>query len=253
MESFTVIFVGLIAHVLTSGHVQRAVLVNAPMHDARIVVRAADVLEVRGLTEEQSADASERVFAINDLHLMFDGGSGPTMPDASFARYVPSLIDISNGSALRDEVEEGTIFEGAHAYIDLRGGTLSANGNDAIEEAVFRSTRTSTTQCVARSVSYSVPSNGEPVVIRSTNGAVLRLRAGASARVINDPPPTFTVPHYHMYALILKDAAAVAMPHATGRSCSGDEHPRGRFVRSANSLQMIPNDLEVDCSNSRFP
>ncbi|MEA2766815.1 MAG: hypothetical protein QOK07_3219 [Gemmatimonadaceae bacterium] len=81
----TLIFTGLICHVLTMENIQRAVFVNAPMPDARIVV--------------------------------------------SFARYVPSLSVLSDATDIREEVESGVLFEGAHAYLDLLGGRRRMTAN----------------------------------------------------------------------------------------------------------------------------
>src|SRR5437763_1076940 len=79
LNTITLTLVGLIAHVLTMSGVQRAVFVNAPMHDARIIVEATDVIETRGLVEETSSDPSQRVFAINGEYMTLDDGlTGPT-------------------------------------------------------------------------------------------------------------------------------------------------------------------------------
>lgn len=123
--------------------------------DARITVRAADVIAVYGLSEEPSDDPSQRVFAINGQHLTLDNGlTGPTFTDASYARYVPSLMAISDATDIREEVERGVLFEGAHAYVDLRGGMLSA-AEGTVVTAVFTGARSRAPQCVAMSVSYN--------------------------------------------------------------------------------------------------
>jgi hypothetical protein len=237
------------------GNIERAVFVNAPMHDARIVVSAVDVVDVRGFIEEPSADPSERVFAINDEHLTLNSGaSGQTVTDASFTRYVPSLSVISDATDIRDEVEAGVLFEGAHAYLDLMGGRLTAD-DKSIEQAVFTGGRTQLTQCLARQVIYTANTDASSVALTGTNGAVLRLRAGAAARVTNDPPPEYTIPHFHMYSMILKDATFVASPYATGQACVADDRGsrRGRFAIAPNSLSPKTDDFSSACSNSNYP
>lgn len=256
MNTITLTFVGLIAHVLTMGNVQRAVFVNAPMHNARIVVAAADVIEARGLVEEASSEPGQRVFSLNDQHLTLETGTTEaTIAEASFARYVPSLAAISDATEIRDEVEDGILFEGAHAYLDLRGGRLSA-ADGTIQQAVFPGSRFRSAQCVAMSVKYTVESAGDSVILRGTDGALLRIRAGATARVINDPPPSFTTPHYHMYSMILKDVTHVSSPRPTGKACATDDRERpgvGRLKVASAALAPKPLMVEVDCSNSQWP
>jgi hypothetical protein len=121
LNTITLTFAGLICHVLTTGNIERAVFVNAPTHDAQIAVPAADVVEVHGLVEEPSPNPSERVFAINDQHLTLNSGrTERTVADMSFARFVPAMATISDMTGVRDEVEDGVLFEGAHAYLDFQ-------------------------------------------------------------------------------------------------------------------------------------
>lgn len=268
MNTITLTFAGLICHVLTTGNIERAVFVNAPTHDAQIAVLAADVIEVRGLIEEPSANPSERVFAINDQHLTLNSGaSGRTVADASFVRYTPSLAAISDTTGLRDEVEDGILFDGAHAYLDLQGGRLSAN-DGTLQQTVFTGGPAEITQCLALQVVYTVETGLDSVALTGTNGAILRLRTGTTARVSNEPPPGFTIPHFQMYSMILKDVTLFGSPHGTGQACAPDGtippyakddrgSPKGRFVIAANSLKSLKPRPEVpldeSCSDSHFP
>jgi len=102
-------------------------------------------------------------------------------------------------------------------------------------------------------VKYVAAAPNGSVTIRGANGAMLRLRAGATARVINEPPPAYTTPHYHMYAMILKDAHVVATPRSTGRSCGTTDHaPGDRLHRVANG-RIVSSSVDIDCSNSHWP
>jgi hypothetical protein len=256
LNAITLTFVGLIAHVLTMGNVQRAVFVNAPMHNARIVASAVDVIEASGLVEEPWSEAGQRAFSLNGQHMTLETGtSDATVAEASFARYVPSLAAISDATEIRDEVEDGVLFEGVHAYLDLHGGRLSA-ADGTTQQATFPGSRFRSAQCVAMSVTYTAESAGDSVVLRGSDGALLRLRAGATARVINDPPPSFTTPHYHMYSMILKDATYVSSPRATGKACATDGRERpgaGRLKVSSNALAPKLLITDVNCSNSSWP
>jgi hypothetical protein len=268
LNTITLTFAGLICHVLTTGNIERAVFVNAPTHDAQIAVPAADVMEVRGLIEEPSANPSERVFAINDQHLTLNTGrTERTVADMSFASFVPALAAISDMTGVRDEVEDGVLFEGAHAYLDLQGGRLSAD-DAALHQAVFTGGRTEITQCLAKQVVYTVETDLDSVALTGNDGAVLRLRPGTTARITNEPPPEFTTEHFDMYSMILKDATFVATPHGTGLSCAPDgtvqqyatdDHisPKGRFAVAANSLKSLKPRPKVpfdeSCSDSHYP
>jgi hypothetical protein len=265
LNTITLTFAGLICHVLTTGNIERAVFVNAPAHDAQIAVPAADVIEVRGLIEEPSALPSERVFAINGEHLTLNSGAGGrAVADMSFARYLPSLAAISDTTGLRDEVEDGVLFDGAHAYLDLQGGRLSAN-DSTLQQTVFIGGPAETTQCLALQVVYTVETGLDSVALTSSNGAVLRLRAGTTARVTNEPPPGFITPHFQMYSMILRDVTLFATPQATGQACAPDGtvlpyatddrgSRKGRFVIAANSLKPRPDfDTSAACSDSRYP
>ncbi len=182
----------------------------------------------------------------------------------SFARYVPSLAAISDTTGLRDEVEDGVLFEGAHAYLDFQGGRLSAD-DGTLQQTVFTGGPTEITQCLAKLVVYTVETDFDSVALTGTDGAVLRLRAGATARVTNEPPPEYTTEHFEMYSMILKDATFVATPHGTGQLCAPDgtvlsyvtdDHgsPNGRFVIAANSLRPRPKvDIDASCSDSHYP
>ena len=268
MNTITLTFAGLICHVLTTGNIERAVFVNAPTHDAQIAVSAADVVEVRGLIEEPSANPSERVFAINDQHLTLNSGrTERTVADMSFARFVPALAAISDMTSVRDEVEDGVLFEGAHAYLDFQGGRLSAD-DGTLQQTVFTGGPTEITQCLAKHVVYTVETDLDSVALTGTNGAILRLRAGTTARITNEPPPEYTTEHFEMYSMILKDATFVATPHGTGQLCAPDGtvlsyvtddrgSPRGRFVIAANSLKSLKPrpkvPLDESCSDSHYP
>ncbi len=268
MNTITLTFAGLICHVLTTGNIERAVFVNAPTHDAQIAVLASDVIEVRGLIEEPSANPSERVFAINDQHLTLNSGrTERTVADMSFASFVPAIAAISDMTGVRDEVEDGVLFEGAHAYLDFQGGRLSAD-DATLHQAVFTGGPTEITQCLAKQVVYTVETGLDSVALTGTDGAVLRLRPGTTARITNEPPPEFTTEHFDMYSMILKDATFVATPHGTGLSCAPDgtvlqsatdDHvsPKGRFAIAANSLKSLKPrpkvPLDQSCSDSHVP
>lgn len=256
MDTVTLIFTGLICHVLTSGDIERAVFVNAPTHVARIVVAAPDVVEVRGLPEERSHNPGERVFLLNDRHLILNSGAaGRTVVTASFARHVTSLSRISDATSIRDEVEAGVLFDGAHAYVDLRGGQLSAD-EGMLQEVAFAEGRAHMTECLTMQVIYTAKSGAGQVTFAGTDGELLSLRAGATARLSNEPPPDFTIPHYHMYSMLLKDATYVATPHATGRSCAADDRTpqRNRFGINSNALAPRPNvPFDQSCSPSGYP
>jgi hypothetical protein len=265
MNTITLTFAGLICHVLTTGNIERAVFVNAPTHDAQIAVSAADVVEVHGLIEEPSANPSERVFAINDQHLTLNSGrTERTVADMSFASHVPAIAAISDMTGIRDEVEDGVLFEGAHAYLDFQGGRLSAD-DGTLEQTVFTGGPAEITQCLAKHVVYTVETDLDSVALTGSNGAILRLRTGSTARVTNEPPPGFTTPHFHMYSMILKDATFVASPHGTGQLCAPDGTvlpyvtvdrglPKGRFPMAANWLKPKPNvDLDASCSDCHYP
>jgi hypothetical protein len=260
MGNVTFLFVGLIAHVLTTNGVQRAVFVNAPMHDAQIIVQSKDVIYVSGFEEAPAATFEERVFVINEQHVTLNPGAGRrTNTDVSFARYVPSLTSISDATEVRDEVEDGELFDGVHAYLDLNGGSLSAV-ETSVREVVFRGAASNVRGCLAMSVAYVVPAGVKGVVLSSSGGATMRLRAGAVVHVINTPPPSYTMPHFHMYGLILKNASYVASPYATGNSCSTDsriEPRKGRLAPVATAIKptlpIRPENLDVDCTSSRYP
>ena len=268
LNTITLTFAGLICHVLTTGNIERAVFVNAPTHDAQIAVSAADVVEVRGLIEEPSANPSERVFAINDQHLTLNSGrTERTVADMSFARFVPAIAAISDMTDVSDEVEDGVLFEGAHAYLDFQGGRLSAD-DGTLQQTVFTGGPAEITQCLAKHVVYTVETDLGSVALTGTDGAVLRLRAGTTARITNEPPPEYTTEHFEMYSMILKDATYVATPHGTGQLCAPDgtvlqyttdDHgsPKGRFVIATNSLKSLKPKpkvpLDESCSDSHFP
>src|SRR5687768_11061644 len=100
MDTLTILFAGLIAHVLTDGGAQRAVLVAAPMHEARLIVAPTDVLENRGFASDAPGN-----FQLEGEHVTIDGiPRGDAMFEASYQRHVPKLSRITNGRTLLPEI-----------------------------------------------------------------------------------------------------------------------------------------------------
>ena len=134
-----------------------------------------------------------------------------------------------------------------------------------LQQTVFTGGPAEITQCLALQVIYTVETGLDSVALTGTNGAILSLRAGATARVTNEPPPGFTTPHFQMYSMILKDVTLFGSPHGTGQACAADgtvlpytadvRGPRkGRFTIAANSLKPRPLvPFDQSCSDSHFP
>jgi len=236
MDTLTILFVGLITHVLTDGGAQRAVLVNAPQHEARLIVDAADVIENRGF----ECDARGG-FKLEGEHVMIDGipAGDPTF-EASYLRHVPGLLRISDGTRLIPEIETASPHEAVAAYVDLGAGTFSAS-DTYDHQTTFGNGRP---ECLARIVTFRAPAPRGEVAFVTASGKSLRVRGSATVTIGNDPPAGTRGTHFHMYAHILADATYVAEPVATGSSCGGG----GR--RRVSAHDVAANALSSDCSNT---
>ena len=232
MDVLTILFAGLITHVLTDGGTQRAVLVAAPMHAARLVVAEADVLSADGFSRDASG-----AYQLEGEHLMIDGLSADRVTfDASYRRHVPSLLRISDGTRLIDEIHTASPHEAVAAYLDLSGGTFSVN-ETWDTQVTFGS---GNPECLARTVMFRAPSAGD-VIFRTASGKSLRVRGNAVVRVMNEP--VHEMPgHFHYYGSLFTDSTYVDQPMTTGAAC-GAERPRGR-------KRIVTQALSGDCSNT---
>jgi hypothetical protein len=231
MDVLTILFAGLITHVMTDGGAQRAVLVSAAHHEPRLVVAATDVLENRGFER----DANGR-FRLEGERLTIDGvPKGDVSFEASYLRSVPSLTRISDGTTLLREIATGSPHEAVAAYVDLERGTLSATdiGRCSVPLSKTRS------MCIASTVMFRAATTGD-VVFRTASGKSLRVRPNATVQITNDPPEGTVAAHFHMYAKVMADATHVQEP-AGSRSCA----PKRRVATHPG--------IETCCSNSQYP
>ena len=230
MDTLTILFVGLIAHVLTDGGAQRAVLVNAPQHDARLIVDAADVIENRGFERD-----ARGAYKLEGEHLTIDGiPKGDATFEASYLRNVPSLTRISDGTTLIPEIESASPSEAVAAYLDLGRGTFSANETWGSSVTFGRSRA----MCIASAIAFRADNSGE-VAFRTDSGKVLRVRGSATVRVVNDPPLGANGTHFHMYAHLLRDATKLDEPERAG-SCG-------------TRRRVASHGPSVECSNTQWP
>lgn len=234
MDTLTILFVGLIAHVMTDSGAQRAVLVSAPLHEARLVIEAGDVLEVTGFT----TDAAGR-YRLDGERLTIEGlPAGDATFEASYLRHVPSLTKISDGMTLVPEIQNASPHEAVSAYLDLGRGTFSVPEFSSVQLRFGKSRP----YCLARVVAFRAPVTGG-VVFRTASGKSLRIRGDAVVRISNDPPASTNGTHFHMYARLFSDAVTIPEPVVTGRSCTG--HGRRRVTPQTS--------ITVDCSNGNYP
>ena len=254
----TIVFVGLIAHVLTSGGTQRAVLIAAPTHAARMIVRADDVVEAQALLEIPSPIAGERVFDLAGEHLSLETGAhAATIRTQSMRAHIVSLSAISDATALRDEVERGEIFGGVSSYLDLDGGTLDTDEQSVTREIAYRldQQHRNVVVCASWGVRFTAPFVGDSITFRGAGGAILRLRPGSAVRVENLPPTEYRDPHFHACTMILKNVSYIASPAFTGRSC--DESPadhRQRIGQIRSTAAMTPLTVGApDCTITQWP
>src|SRR6185436_1004840 len=206
MDVLTILFAGLIAHVMTDSGAQRAVLVAAPAHEARLIVDAADVIENRGFERD-----ARGAFKLEGEHVTIDGiPQGDAMFEASYLRNVPSLTRISDGTTVIPEIETASPSEAVSAYVDLGRGVLSAN--DTVGRVTFDHSRS---MCLAGTIEFRAETDGE-VAFRTVSGKVLRVIGNATVRIVNDPPLGAAESHFHMFAKLLTDATRVDEPAMTG-------------------------------------
>ena len=233
MDVLTILFAGLITHVLTDGGTQRAVLVAAPMHAARLVVAEADVLAVDGFSRDENG-----AFIVEGEHLTIDGLAPDDVTfDASYHRHVPSLVRISDGTRLIDEIQTATAHEAVTAYLDLSGGTFSTHETWSAQ-VTFGGANP---QCLARTVAFRAPTSGE-VTFRTARGKLLRVRGSAMVQVENEPMHAMPGSHFHAYEKLFVDSTYLDEPEATGTAC-GTERGRGR-------RRIVTHNLSVSCSNT---
>jgi hypothetical protein len=237
MDVLTVLFAGLITHVLTDSGAQRAVLVAAPGHEARLQIDAADVIENRGF----ASDA--RGFQLEGEHATIEGiPRGDAKFEASYLRHVPSLMRISDGVGVIPEIDRAEPHEAVAAYLDLGAGTFSVTDLFA-DQSTFGGGRA---ECLARTVLFRAPTTGE-VTIRTASGRVLRVRGNATLRIVNDTPEPTGTSHFHMYAHILQNATHVDAPVRTGGACGAGT---GTGRRRATTHDVKTDGLYTSCSNT---
>jgi len=231
MDTLTILFVGLIAHVLTDGGAQRAVLVNAPQHEARLIVAAADVIENRGFERD-----ARGAFKLEGEHLMIDGiPKGDAIFEASYLRSVPSLTRISDGTTLIPEIETASPSDAVSAYVDLGRGTFSTADTWG-SQVTFGRTKA---MCIASTVAFRAPASGE-VVFRTDSGKTLHIKGNATVQIFNDPPLGANGTHFHMYAKLMRDATKIEEPVHAG-ACGGGRR------------RVATHGANFECSNSQWP
>jgi hypothetical protein len=236
MEVITVVFAGLITLVLTDSGAQRAVLVAAPAHDARLTVETADVIENRGFERDSSGR-----YKLEGERVTIEGiPAGEALFEASFLRNVPSLARISHATAVLPEIETASPHPAVAAYLDLGRGTFSATDVDPRRYAFGEAG----TQCIARTVTF-LAETADTVTFRTASGKSLRVRGGTTVRISNVPRAGTMTPHFHMYSLVLADGIGVAEPLATAESCGGRRRASGHEVHA-----MVPVDA---CSVTKWP
>lgn len=251
----TILFAGMIAHVLTSGGEQRAVFIAAPQHVVRLYVRAEDIVEVYGFREVASL-AGERTFDLAGERLSLESGAhGPTIRTDALRTHVVGLSAITDATALRDEVERGELFDGASAYLDLHGGVLDVDEQSVTREISYHLDSRDVVVCAAWGVRYTAPVAGDAVTLRGAGGAILRLRPGAVARIENLPPADYRDPHFHAAMMILKNVSTIASPAFTGRQCGGhDEAAPPRIGRIRATAVPVPLTVGApDCTITQWP
>lgn len=256
MDSLTIIFVGLITHLITPSGIGRAVLISAPLHSPRIVVAAEDVIDV-SLTEEQTTPG-DRSFSISGEHIRFHGLSHEVpLRDPSYFAHVPQLTRISDGTRLLPEIERAESHPAVAAYVDVTGGRFAVEELEQLEVRFERS-RWLGPKCMARDVVFTANVTGNSVELQTDSGRFLRLRAGATIRIENEPPDSTGDSHLFMYSQILTDATHVVEPTPTGRGCNSTL-PERRPAQSTDSTyaawrhRMRPNPITLGCSNSNWP
>src|SRR5215210_3749965 len=153
MDTLTILFAGLIAHVMTDGGAQRAVFVAAPQHEARLIAAPADVLENRGFPSD-----GRGMFRLEGEHITIDGiPRGDATFEASYLRNVPSLTRISDGTTLIREIESASPHEAVAAYVDLGRGTFSM-AESWNTQVVFGKSKA---MCIASTVAFRAPTSGD--------------------------------------------------------------------------------------------
>jgi len=232
MDTLTILFYGLIAHVMTDGGAQRAVFVNAPMHEARLIVAESSIIENRGFARDEQG-----AFVLEGEHVVIDGiPKGDAMFEASYLRNVPSLTRISDGTTLIPEIETASPSDAVSAYVDLGRGTFSAVETWG-SQATFGRSRA---MCVASTVAFRAPANGE-VVFRTDSGKTLRIKSSTIVQLSNAPPLSASGNHFHMYMKLLRDATKIEEPVKAG-SCGGGGRRR-----------VTTHTPEIVCSNIQYP
>jgi hypothetical protein len=254
MDTITIIFAGLIAHVLTAGGIQRAVIVAAPSHAARLILRSTDIVAESGpqFAEEAGAPEGERWLTIAGSTIKLGGlPSGTPTVDASFMEHITPLSMISDATDIRPEVDAGRVFSGAAAYIDLPAGFLSARDLSA-DEVTFDGSRWPGAKCLAQHVVFTSRAATEAIQLRASSGATITLRPGAVLRVENEPT-TSLAPHFHMYEQLLVGSTAFAVPVSTGNSCAPNP-PNTLRIAAAGRRHIRPTiETQASCSDSRYP
>jgi hypothetical protein len=264
MDTLTIIFAGLIAHVLTAGGIQRAVIVAAPNHTARLMLRSSDIVSESDppLAEDAGAPAGERWFGIAGLAIKLGGlPAGTPIVDSSFAEHVVPLSMISDATEIRSEVESGRLFSGAVAYIDLPAGLMSAPDLYP-QEVTFAGSQWPGAKCLAQHVVFTSGAvESSQIQVRASTGATVTLRAGAILRVENEPTSSMD-PHFNLYQQLLVEGTTFVLPLRTGNSCTSDltiASASARNAVAAAHLHTRPLGVEAldigspECTNTRFP
>ena len=252
MDVVTILFTGLIAHVLCDSGQQRSVFIAAEQHVPRIVVASADVIDARGFPE-QGSSRTERIFVIGDEHVVLHGTApGSTLYDSAYRLSVPSLARLSGGAALIGEIERGERHPSAAAYLDLGGGTFTVA--DYYDKRVSLGSGRAPF-CMARTVAFRTQPAGSYVEFRSESGSFVRVRSGATIRVQNDPLVPGAGSHFHMYGSILAGAPEIPEPESTEQTCSIAQSTARRSDRRLETHRGAPRADAVtpSCSDSQYP
>ena len=147
---------------------------------------------------------------------------GSTVP--STPEKLPTLIP---------EIESASPHDAVAAYLDLGRGTFSANETWNVQVTFGKSAP----MCIASTVAFRAPTSGD-VTFRTDSGKSLRVRGGATVRVVNDPPIANGT-HFHMYARLILDETMLNEPATIG-SCSGRR-------------RVATHTFAAGCSDSQWP
>ncbi len=274
--TFTILFFGLIAHIVVgnSQTPRRAVFINPEdaVHNAVMVVHCADIVPLLSSSDMQCGPTeTDHEFAIGSgrhFRVNANGASGDPSKMASFDSLVPhlsKLIDVS--AALTSAVKFAHGQKRVSTYLDYQGGHLVAtnNGGPYPHAKVMFDYPSASTQCVATVTGYVLKGAQQFVVIEDSDDSTIKLTLKGSATVImrNTPIDQNVDDHFADYNWIT-ESTKIAHLSPIDNSCppqAAEVALDSAAIAAAKHSHYKPRDrgkshphfVTAECTNSQYP